>query len=636
MHNTSKYFSGLFSLEKENMRVDREGNISQVKHRSLYDEDNPYIKKGLLDFKVKMITSSHGTLKEAYNELHNIQHVVLSTIGEEYLWPESTPPKQSTENNIHSDSKRTLISGIQFNLAFSDDYLKELYSANEVESFTDFKNSIYLKIVKYFRKNKCLFTKHSAIQSLYSNEEAASDEEHNNFESVNIKKNEFGNASCIEVRLVDINLDEFNGVTQEYLELIHMFFVHYSMLNDFDVNQHLSSIHSKHSNVTCLEQLLESMRSLAEVPYDFEAIIAQWKYRNTNLSNDCVMDIARNQKKYVLEHPLELIGFESMELSTKILIQSAIKYGKEFTILDRKENFIKLKDLRSGRVEYVKQATKTSLDNYSSVLAMENKAVTKMILADHDVSVPRGFIITEMSEGHSLYNQNKLPSNLVIKPNNTNFGLGITIFTDSYSEEEFDRALSLAFSFDQTVLLEEFVSGKEYRFLIIDGEVIGVLHRRAASVLGDGIKTIKELVSIKNENPLRNKGYKTPLEIIEIDEIVIDFLKRQGLSVDVIPKLGQRIFLRENSNISTGGDSIDYTDEVHQSYFTEALRTAEIMKVNITGVDMLIEDITRPARNDNFSVIELNFNPAIHIHCYPYQGKNRRVGDKVIEALFKK
>ena len=85
------------------MRVDREGNISQVKHRSLYDEDNPYIKKGLLDFKVKMITSSHGTLKEAYNELHNIQHVVLSTIGEDYLWPESTPPKQSAGNDILND-----------------------------------------------------------------------------------------------------------------------------------------------------------------------------------------------------------------------------------------------------------------------------------------------------------------------------------------------------------------------------------------------------------------------------------------------------------------------------------------------------------------------------------------------------
>ena len=110
-----------------------------------------------------------------------------------------------------------------------------------------------------------------------------------------------------------------------------------------------------------------------------------------------------------------------------------------------------------------------------------------------------------------------------------------------------------AFRHDKTVLVEEFLTGKEYRFLVIGDEVIGVLHRVPANVVGDGVSTIEELVREKNKDPLRGTGYRTPLEKIRLGETEELFLKGQGKTRTDIPKKGEIVYLRENSNISTGG-----------------------------------------------------------------------------------
>ena len=112
------------------------------------------------------------------------------------------------------------------------------------------------------------------------------------------------------------------------------------------------------------------------------------------------------------------------------------------------------------------------------------------------------------------------------------------------------------------------------------------------------------------------------------------FLETQGVNFESIPKEDQTVYLRENSNISTGGDSIDFTDDIPESYQSIALKAAKALDVKITGLDMMIDDIQLEATNDNYAIIEMNFNPAIHIHCHPYQGKNRHLDAKILDALF--
>ena len=163
--------------------------------------------------------------------------------------------------------------------------------------------------------------------------------------------------------------------------------------------------------------------------------------------------------------------------------------------------------------------------------------------------------------------------------------------------------------------------------------MVGVLHRVPANVTGDGIHSIKELVRLKNQSILRGKGYKTPLEKISLGENEIEKLTSQGKNINYVPKTDEVIYLRNTSNISTGGDSLDFTDEIDESYKKLAIKAAKSLDVKITGLDMIIKDYKQPASDTNYSIIELNFNPAIHIHCFPYKGKNRKLDAKILDAL---
>jgi glutamate--cysteine ligase len=323
-------------------------------------------------------------------------------------------------------------------------------------------------------------------------------------------------------------------------------------------------------------------------------------------------------------------GLEDLELSTQLLLREAVRRGVSFEILDRKENFVRFQ--KDGNTQYVKQATKTSLDNYASIVAMENKLVTKKILEEQQIRVPKGleYISAEVAKTDFLFHRAKA---IVVKPNQTNFGLGITILKENADEQTYRRAIDIAFEFDSTILIEEFISGKEFRFFVIGDEVVGILHRVPANVTGDGTKTIQELVKLKNQDPLRGKGYRTPLEKIQLGEAEAMFLKSQNNDFETIPASGEVVYLRENSNISTGGDSIDFTDDISDSYKQIAVRAAKALNVAITGLDMIIPDVSTEATDDNYAIIELNFNPAIHIHCHPFQGKNRKLNEKLMDAL---
>jgi len=111
------------------------------------------------------------------------------------------------------------------------------------------------------------------------------------------------------------------------------------------------------------------------------------------------------------------------------------------------------------------------------------------------------------------------------------------------------------------------------------------------------------------------------------------FLKQQNKDFNSIPASREIVYLRENSNISTGGDSIDFTDDIPDSYKRIAVQAAKALNVVISGLDMIIPDVSAEATEDNYAIIELNFNPAIHIHCHPFQGKNRKLNEKLMDAL---
>jgi glutamate--cysteine ligase/glutathione synthase len=323
-------------------------------------------------------------------------------------------------------------------------------------------------------------------------------------------------------------------------------------------------------------------------------------------------------------------NYKELELSTQIIINGALNREVEVEVLDWDDNFIRLK--KGDKFEYVKQATKTSLDTYITPLIMENKEITKLILKENGINVPDSISVKSVDEAVKKY-PDFYGKDIVIKPKSTNFGEGVLILKNLISKKDYINGVEQALKYDRSVMIEEFIPGEEYRFLVIGEDVAAILHRVPANVVGDGLQNIKELVDEKNKDPMRGRGYVTPLEIIDIDIFEKDYLASQEKDIKYVPLEGEIVYLRENSNLSTGGDSIDFTDDISDEYKIIAVKSAKAVDAKICGVDMIISNVTdKPDKNNN-SIIELNFNPILHAHAYPYKGQNRHVENNVLDLL---
>ena len=147
------------------------------------------------------------------------------------------------------------------------------------------------------------------------------------------------------------------------------------------------------------------------------------------------------------------------------------------------------------------------------------------------------------------------------------------------------------------------------------------------------VQSIEELVDEKNKSPQRGKGHVTPLEKISIGIVEENYLATQDKDIYYVPNNGEIVYLRENSNISTGGDSIDFTDEILDEYKIIAVNSAKAVGAKICGADIIIQDVKAEPDKNNHSIIELNFNPILYAHDFPYKGQNRYVERKLLDLL---
>lgn len=325
------------------------------------------------------------------------------------------------------------------------------------------------------------------------------------------------------------------------------------------------------------------------------------------------------KEKYLLK------GYPKLESSTVVLIKEAIAQGINYEIIDENRSFIKL--YNKNKTEYVVQATKTSKDTYIFPFIVNDKEFVKQELRSKNLSVPDGIVLEKnMKKKEQKQLIEKFAGKkVVIKPRTTNCGVGITVFDTPATQEEIKEAVDYAFQYDSSVIVEDYAQGKEYRFVVINGKCISVAHRRSASVVGDGKKTIKELMADKDKEPW-HYILENPMVI---DEPLKIFLKNQGLTLDSIPKKDQRIYLRRNSNCSTGGESVDVTDIMPERFKKIAEKATKLFKAKICGVDILIDDLKTP----EYSIVEINENPGICINEWPYEGKGEKIGREILKLL---
>ena len=468
----------------------------------------------------------------------------------------------------------------------------------------------------------------------------------------------------IELRNIDLNPYARLGINPEQVRFLQLFLMYMLWTEEKEDSDQWVAEGTTRNNKVALEQpsdqtefhqegreILEGMKQMlveldwldslylveeALIQMDHpEQTLAAKLYQEAQLSSQQEVAVALGHQYYKESHerPYQLAGFREMELSTQIFMFDAIQKGVQVKVLDESDQFLRLQF--QDHVEYVKNANMTSKDSYIVPLIMENKTVTKKVLKEAGFRVPGGAEFSSMEEAVKAYPRFAEQA-FVIKPKSTNYGLGITIFKEGASLEDYQAGLAIAFREDSSVLVEEFMPGTEYRFFVIDGEVQAIMLRVPANVIGDGIRTVKELVEEKNSDPLRGTNHRAPLELIQLGELEQLMLKEQGLTIESVPQANQIVYLRENSNISTGGDSIDMTDEFSEAYKKIAVSAVEALGAKISGIDLIIPDKEIDPTTDKkaYGIIEANFNPAMHMHVYPFAGKGRRLTMNVLKLLY--
>jgi cyanophycin synthetase len=282
------------------------------------------------------------------------------------------------------------------------------------------------------------------------------------------------------------------------------------------------------------------------------------------------------------------------------------------------------------------QRIQATLSSNSGILGVElacDKEGTKTILRDSGIPVPRGTTIQYFDDlEDAIADVGGYP--IVIKPLDGNHGRGITIDVNDWDHavEAYDFAAKESKS--RSIIVERFYRGSDHRILVINGKLVAVAERIPAHVIGDGQNTIEELIKITNEDPRRGDGHSNVLTKITLDKTALDVLARQGYKLDSVLEVGNIAYLRATANLSTGGVAVDRTDEIHPENIWLMERVAKVIGLDIAGIDVVSPDITKPLREVDGVIVEVNAAPGFRMHVAPSRGLPRNVAAPVLDMLF--
>ncbi|AOT69120.1 cyanophycin synthetase [Geosporobacter ferrireducens] len=289
-----------------------------------------------------------------------------------------------------------------------------------------------------------------------------------------------------------------------------------------------------------------------------------------------------------------------------------------------------LLQLGYGAKRKLVQATLTERASCISVDISCDKWMTNFFMRQNGIPVPEGRIAKNEFEVLEVAREMGYP--VVVKPYNGNQGKGVSLNINS--DEDVLTAYQAVKEYTDQALVEKYIEGRHYRILVVKDKVVAASERIPAHVVGDGVHTIAQLIEQENRNPLRGEGHEKPLTKIKVDEVMMLLLKKNQRTLEEIPSEGERVYLRENDNLSTGGIAVDVTDFIHEDIKTICVRAAELIELDVAGIDITTTDITKPLSVTGGALIEINAAPGIRMHHYPSSGISRNVAEEIVKSLF--
>lgn len=315
--------------------------------------------------------------------------------------------------------------------------------------------------------------------------------------------------------------------------------------------------------------------------------------------------------------------------STGAIVSEAERRGIPILRLDPRRSLVQL-----GHGQYQRRvwATVTSETANIAVDIASNKELTNRLLHEVGIPVPRSGVVRNVDEAVAAAARIGYP--VVIKPLDGNHGRGVCINLVDESEIREFFPTAYAETRSGSVVVESYLVGKDYRILVVNNQVVAVAERVPAHVLGDGTHSVAELIDITNADPRRGVGHEKILTRIAVDGQTREVLERAGIALEDIPAQGQFVQLKFTGNMSTGGTSIDRTDEIHPDNVEIARQAAMVVGLDIAGIDFITPDISQSVRQARGGIVEVNAGPGFRMHTHPTQGHPRHVGRAVIDMLF--
>ncbi|RTL59811.1 MAG: cyanophycin synthetase [Sphingobacteriales bacterium] len=314
--------------------------------------------------------------------------------------------------------------------------------------------------------------------------------------------------------------------------------------------------------------------------------------------------------------------------STGCIVDEAAKRGIPYIRLNKQS----LVQLGYGVNQKRIRATIASTTGNIAVDIACDKEETKLLLEAAEIPVPRGTVIRTEEGLKDAIEKYGYP--LVIKPIDGNHGKGNT--TNITTWEQATKALEAAKVYGRNVIVEKFITGYDFRCLVINYKFICAALRTPASVVGDGVHDIKWLIEETNKDPRRGYGHEKVLTQITIDQFTQKMLDDAGITLEHIPPKGERVLLKPTANLSTGGTSTDVTDEVHPANVFMFERIAKIIGLDICGIDVMATDLRTPVSENGGAILEVNAAPGFRMHIEPAEGLPRNVAEPVVDMLFPK
>lgn len=276
------------------------------------------------------------------------------------------------------------------------------------------------------------------------------------------------------------------------------------------------------------------------------------------------------------------------------------------------------------------QATITGNTSSIAVDIACNKELTKRMLHDAAIPVPMGDLIVDEEELQSVIKKIGYP--IVIKPLDGNHGKGSSINVNDWVSSV--TGLEYAQKYSKKVIVEKYITGYDFRVLVINNKMVAAARRVPAHVVGDGESNLEKLIEKENKDPRRGYGHENVLTEITVDKDTLELLEKLQYTLETVPQKGEIVYLKSTANLSTGGTSIDVTDMVHPENITMAERISKIIGLDVCGIDIMAENLTQPLKESGGAIIEVNAAPGFRMHLAPSEGLPRNVAAPVVDMLY--